>query len=344
MKFIDYYKVLGVSEKAEPADIKKAYRRLARKYHPDVSKEADAENRFKEVNEAYEVLRDAARREEYDQLRRYGARPGGEFRPPPGWHSSGGGFRSNTGGAGFSSSGGSGGFSDFFEAIFGASRGGPRQQGRSQGYGQGFSQGFEFSGFDGASASGPGMDRQGGAANGGDSHHEIEVTLEEAFHGGQRRIGLSDPVTGQTRSLDVRIPKGVTDGQKIRLRGQGSSDARGGAAGDVYLVIKIAPHRLFKVEGHNLKLKLPVSPWEAVLGAEVPVPTLGGTVSLRIPPNSSTGQKLRLKERGLPAATPGDLIVELEIAMPSELNQEGRKLIEKMRDSIPFNPRTELGV
>jgi curved DNA-binding protein len=312
VKFIDYYKVLGVDEKADGEQIKKAYRRLARKYHPDVSKESNAEEQFKKVSEAYEVLRDDNRRAEYDQLRKYGARGGEEFRPPPGWHPHGGGFRASVNESDL------GGFSDFFEAIFG---------------GRGGRDGFGFAGgeFDGRST-------------GQDSHHRIEVTLEEAYHGGQRRLGLTDPATGKTRSLDVRIPKGVTEGQKIRLRGQGGAGARGGASGDMYLEIHIKPHRLFKVSGRDLQLKLPVAPWEAVLGAQVRVPTLGGAVTLKVPSNSRAGRKMRLKGRGLPGPTPGDLIVELEIAMPEELGAEGRELMEKMRDAIKFNPRSELGV
>lgn len=317
MKFIDYYKVLGVDENADAAAIKKAYRRLARKYHPDVSKEADAEEQFKKVSEAYEVLHDAERRAEYDQLRRFGARPGEEFRPPPGWQPHGAGFRASSAGDGF------GGFSDFFEAIFGGGRGGARG-------------GFRFSPdeFDGGF--------EGGFA-GADSHHRIEVTLEEAFHGGHRRLTLADG-SGQTRSLDVRIPKGVTEGQKIRLRGQGGSGMRGGAAGDLYLEVHIKPHRLFTLSGRDLHLKLPVAPWEAVLGAQVRVPTPEGPVSLTIPPNSSAGRRMRLKGRGLPGPKPGDLIVELDIAMPEHVDAEGRALMEKMREAIKFNPREKLGV
>lgn len=313
VKFIDYYKVLGVDENAADADIKKAYRRLARKYHPDVSKEADAEDHFKKVSEAYEVLRDKERRAEYDQLRRYGGRPGEEFRPPPGWQTHSGGFRSSGAGA-------DAGFSDFFEAIFGA-----RAAGQAGGFG------FSERGFDGAMA-------------GQDSHHRLDVTLEESFHGGHRRLSLHDPSSGRSRSLEVRIPKGVAEGQKIRLRNQGAPGMRGGDAGDLYLEIHLQPHRLFRVEGRDLHLKLPVAPWEAALGADVRVPTLAGPVSLKVPANSRAGGKMRLKGRGLPGSTPGDLIVELQIAMPGDLGSEGRALMEKMRDTVKFDPRAELGV
>jgi curved DNA-binding protein len=313
VKFIDYYKVLGVDEAAADADIKKAYRRLARKYHPDVSKEANAEDRFKEVNEAYEVLRDKQRRAEYDQLRRYGGHPGEDFRPPPGWHS-------HAAGGGSSGSGPEAGFSDFFEALFGA-RGGGRGQ----------ASGFSERGFDRAMA-------------GQDSHHRLDVTLEESFNGAQRRLSLHDPSTGQSRSLEVRIPKGVVEGQKIRLRGQGVPGMRGGGAGDLYLEIHLMPHRLFRVEGRDLHLRLPVAPWEAALGADVRVPTLSGPVNLKIPANSRGGRKMRLKGRGIPGAVAGDLIVELQITMPGDLGSEGRELMEKMRDTVKFDPRAELGV
>ncbi len=319
MKFIDYYKVLGVDEKADAGEIKKAYRKLARKYHPDVSKEPDAENQFKKVSEAYEVLRDETRRAEYDQLRRFGGRPGEEFRPPPGWQSHAGGFRATAGRGDFS------GFSDFFEAIFGGghARGGPA--------------GFDTAGFEFR-----GGDFDGGVA-GQDSTHRLDITLDEAFHGGQRRLSLQD-AGGRTRSLDVRIPKGVTEGQRIRLRGQGAPGLRGGASGDLYLEVHIRPHRLFKLDGRNLQLELPVAPWEAVLGAEVPVPTMTGTVNLKVPANSRAGRRMRLKGRGLPGNPAGDLIVELKIAMPEEIGAEGRALMEKMREAIKFNPRAELGV
>ncbi len=313
MKFIDYYNVLGVDEKADGAEIKKAYRRLARKYHPDVSKEAGAEDKFKQLGEAYEVLKDPEKRAEYDQLRRYGAVGGEDFRPPPGWQPHGGGFHAR---------GDMGGFSDFFEAIFG---------GRGGGF-EFSSRGFEEGGFDPRHA----------AAR--DSHFKLEVTIEEAFNGGQRRVTLQDPAGGAPRTIDVRIPKGVTEGQKIRLRGQGGRSPRGGPAGDLYLEIHLAPHRLYRVEGRDLRLKLPVAPWEAVLGAEVRVPTPGGAVTLKVPADSRAGRRLRLKGRGLPGATPGDLIVELEISMPENIGPEGRRLLERMRDTVSFNPRAAMGV
>ncbi len=311
MKFIDYYKVLGVSETADTAEIKKAYRRLARKYHPDVSKEPDAEEKFKSINEANEVLKDKERRAEYDQLRKYGAVGGEEFRPPPGWHPHGGVHSSPRGGD-------FGGFSDFFESLFGgaAARGGFSFSG----------QGFEQPGFGGQDVS-----------------HQIEVTVEESFHGGHRRLSMQDP-TGGVRSLDVRIPRGVADGQKIRLKGQGGRDPRGGATGDLFLEVKLLSHRLYKVEGRNVHLKLPITPWEAVLGAEVAVPTLGGPVTVKIPAGSKAGRKMRLKGKGMPGKTPGDQIVELQLAMPDKLSPEARALMEKIRDTVAFNPRAELGV
>ncbi len=314
MKFIDYYKVLGVDEKADAADIKKAYRRLARKYHPDVSKEQGAEDKFKQVNEAYEVLKDAAKRGEYDQLRRFGAVGGEDFRPPPGWHPHGGGARGRDADMG--------GFSDFFEAIFGNRGAGFEYSAR----------GFDETGF-GARQAPP-----------RDSHFQLEVSIEDAYHGAQRRITLQDPAGGAPRSIDVRIPQGVTEGQKIRLRGQGGRSPRGGPAGDLYLEIHFAPHRLYRVDGRDLHLRLPVAPWEAVLGAEVPVPTPAGAVSLKVPADSRAGRKLRLKGRGLPGSRPGDLIVELEIAMPEKLGPDARELLERMRDTVKFNPRAAMGV
>ena len=305
MKFIDYYKVLGVDEKADTAEIKKAYRRLARKYHPDVSKEPGAEEKFKQVNEAHEVLKDSQRRSEYDQLKRYGG--GGEFRPPPGWQPRGG-FQGSGGAADF------GDFSDFFSSIFG---------GRTS---AGPGGGFGFGGFQGEPRGPQPMQVQ------------LDVELSDSYHGAQRRLSLRDPATGGTRSLDVKIPRGVVDGQKIRLRGQGSQ------GGDLLLEVKLRPHSLFERDGRHLLLKLPVAPWEAVLGAEVPVPTMEGVVNLKIPAGSRSGRKMRLRGKGLPGKPDGDQLVELRIVVPANVSDEGRELFEKLRDTESFNPRAELGV
>ena len=254
MQFKDYYETLGIGRDASQEDVKRAYRRLARKYHPDVSKEADAETRFKEVGEAYEALKDPEKRAAYD---RFGKdwKHGQEFRPPPGWERQFD-FRSD----GFS---GASGFSDFFEALFG------------QGIGPG--------GFHGAR--GPGQAR----ARGGDQNAKIEIPLEDAYRGATRTITLHNG-----RTLSVKIPRGITGGQRIRLSGQGASGMGGGSVGDLYLTVTHAAHPLFRTEGRDVHLTLPVALWEAALGATVAVPTLGGRVDLKIPP--------RLPIRSDPAA------------------------------------------
>ena len=294
MRFRDYYETLGVARGASQDDIKRAYRRLARKYHPDVSKESDAEARFKEVGEAYEVLKDPEKRAAYD---RFGKdwKHGQEFRPPPGWER-----QFDFGGGGFS--GGSG-FSDFFESLFG--RGG-------------------FAG-----ARGPMR------ARGGDQSATIEIPLEDAYRGATRNI------TVHGRTLSVRIPKGVTEGQRIRLGGQGGAGAGGGPAGDLYLTVAHAAHPLFRTEGRDVHLKLPVAPWEAALGATVAVPTLGGKVDLKIPRSSRAARTLRLKARGLPGRPNGDQYVTLEIVTPPADTPEAESLYRKMAESMPFDPRPD---
>ncbi|MDE0457227.1 MAG: DnaJ domain-containing protein [Chromatiales bacterium] len=294
MRFRDYYETLGVARGASQDDIKRAYRRLARKYHPDVSKESDAEARFKEVGEAYEVLKDPEKRAAYD---RFGKdwKHGQEFRPPPGWER-----RFDFGGGGFS---GDSGFSDFFESLFG--RGG-------------------FAG-----ARGPMR------ARGGDQSATIEIPLEDAYRGATRNITVGG------RTLSVRIPKGVTEGQRIRLGGQGGAGAGGGLAGDLYLTVAHAAHPLFRAEGRDVYLKLPVAPWEAALGATVAVPTLGGKVDLKIPPGSRAGRSLRLKGRGLPGRPNGDQYVTLEVVAPPADSPEAESLYRKMAETMPFDPRPD---
>jgi len=312
MQFKDYYSLLGVGRESSADEIKRAYRRLARKYHPDVSKEPDAEERFKEVQEAYEVLKDPEKRAAYDQLGR-DYRPGQEFRPPPDWAS---GFE-------FSGprGGGGGGFSDFFEELFGA--GSP---------------------FAGARA-GRGFD-----ARGEDHHARIELSLEQAFAGGTHPIELRHPemtpegrVELRTRRLNVKIPPGVTDGQVIRLAGQGAPGMGRGGSGDLYLTVTLRPHPVFTVDKRDMALTLPVAPWEAALGATVRVPTLGGPVELRVPPGSSAGQRLRLKGRGLPGSPPGDQYVVLQVVLPPADTPQARELYEQMRRELPFDPRAALG-
>ncbi len=314
MDYKDYYKIMGVERDAKPEDIKKAYRRLARKFHPDVSKEANAETKFKEVQEAYEVLKDPEKRAAYDQL---GSnwRQGQNFTPPPDWGRD---FEFTTNFGGREDSG----FSDFFSSLFGAHSPFRGQRG-------GFGGGFESAGEDHAA--------------------KIAIDLEDAFRGGAHTIELKAPqldeqgrVTVKPRTLKVTIPAGVIEGQKIRLGGQGSPGAGGGRAGDLYLEIGFKPHRLFQAEGRDITLTLPIAPWEAALGATVPTPTLAGTVDLRIPPNAKAGQKLRLRGRGLPGPTPGDQYVILKIVLPPADTEKAKELYERMQTELPFDPRAEL--
>ncbi len=308
MRFVDYYAVMGVAPEATPDDIKKAYRKLARKYHPDVSKEKDAEAKFKQVGEAYEVLKDPAKRAEYDELRRYGGRTNEEFTPPPGWQAHGGEHidprRAQQ-------------FSDFFEAIFG--RGARR------------------------------TDTQPEAAwPGEDIHYGIEISLEEVHRGGTRTLvlPLGPDAHGhmQTKSLKVTIPQGLQAGRQIRLKGQGHPGLGDARAGDLFLHVDYAPHRLFSVEGRDLTLVLPVTPWEAALGASVMVPTLDGTVKMTIPPNSIAGRKFRLAGKGLAGHPAGDLYVVIQIAVPANLSAQEREWMAKLAESSSFNPRASLGV
>ncbi|GAB1595957.1 DnaJ C-terminal domain-containing protein [Lysobacter claricitrinus] len=293
MQFKDYYETLGVEPSAGDAEIKTAYRRLARKYHPDVSKEKDAEDRFKAVNEAYEALRDPAKRKAYDQLRARGYRPGDDVQPgPQDFGDFGGGVDFDEI---FAGGGAGGGFSDFFEGLFGQSR---RGGGRP----------------------GPGMGR--GPAPRRDTRAKLAVPLESVYEGKSVRISVGG------RTLDVRVPKGVREGQVIRLAGQGSS------GGDLLLEVEYAAHPNFEVDGRNVIHVLQVAPWEAALGATLHVPTLGGDVELRIPPNSDAGRKLRLRGRGLPGDPPGDQLVELEITAPRAHSVGQIQAYEALRDAF----------
>ena len=296
MEFKDYYKILGVDEKADTAAIKSAYRKLARKFHPDVSKEADAEQRFKEVTEAWEVLKDEGKRREYDQLRKYGGSSGGGFRPPPGWQ---GRTRAGQGGQpgeGFSD------FSDFFEAFFGG--GG--------------------AGFAGA--------RRAKARRGEDLRHSLSVSLEEAYAGTQRTLNLTTP-DGASRSLNVKIPAGTTHGQTMRLRGQGGPGGHGGAAGDLLLSIEVAPHPLFRLDGRDVWVSVEMYPWQAALGDKIRVPTLGGEVSLKIPAGSQSGRQMRMVGRGLPGKPPGDQRIELRMVLPEQLSERQKQLLEQLAEA-----------
>ncbi len=325
MEYRDYYQILGVARTASAEEIKKAYRRLARKFHPDVSKEANAEQKFKELQEAYEVLKDPEKRAAYDQL---GAdwKSGQQFRPPPGWAE---GFEFR--GAGGGGRGGfrqtpedEGGFSDFFSSLFGG--------------------GTPFGGAAGGAAGTRSRSRSGR-----DHHARIDLDLEEAYRGGTRTLDLKRPELKPDGTLElsahtvrVTIPVGVTDGQQIRLAGQGEASTSGGRSGDLYLEVHIRPHRLFQLEGRDVTLSLPVAPWEAALGASVPVPTLAGNVEMRIPPGAQSGQKLRLRGRGLPGSSPGDQYVLLKIVLPPAQSPEARAVYEEMQRVMPFDPRAGL--
>lgn len=303
---------MGVERDADAAAIKRAYRVLARKYHPDVSTEPDAEERFKEVGEAYEVLKDPEKRAAYDQLGE-NWQAGQSFQPPPDW---GAGFE-------FSSQGFDGGFtgaahSDFFESLFGQAF--HRPEG-------GFRQ-----------------------APTGDHHARVLIELEDTFNGASRTIVLQIPqvdqhgrLTQKQRSLEVKIPRGIREGQHIRLAGQAQTGA-GGQAGDLFLEIAIRPHKLYRVDGANLHYQLPIAPWEAALGASVKAPTPAGPVSLKIPAGAQNGQQMALRGRGLPSKPPGDLFVELRIVLPSADTPEAKKLYQQMQQTMAFNPRRHMGV
>jgi curved DNA-binding protein len=295
MQFKDYYDILGVEPSAGEAEIKTAYRRLARKYHPDVSKEAGAEEKFKAVNEAYEALRDPAKRKAYDQLRARGYRPGDQVQPPPGGFGQGGAQGDFDFDEIFAGGGAGGGFSDFFEELFGRRRGGGAE---------------------------PGFGGARGPRPRGDMRARLAVPLEAVYRGDSVRIG----VNGKT--LEVRVPKGVKPGQAIRLAGQG------GHGGDLLLEIEYAAHPQFEVDGRNIIHVLPVAPWEAALGATVSVPTLGGPVDLKIPADSEAGRKLRLRGRGLPGTPTGDQIVELEVLAPKAHTRAEREAYERLRDAF----------
>jgi curved DNA-binding protein len=304
-EYKDYYKTMGVARDVSQDELKRVYRRLARKYHPDVSKEKDAEARFKDVQEAYEVLKDPQKRAAYDQL---GSnwRQGQEFRPPPDWGQN---FE-------FSTAFGEqeGGFSDFFSSLFGASG---ARGGRARGGARGF------------------------AMAGDDQVATIEIDLEDSFRGGTQTIELKG-AGGGPRTLKITIPQGIVEGQRIRLAGQGSPGHGGGPAGDLYLEVRFRKHKLFQVDGRDVTLTLPVAPWEAALGATVPTPTLAGPVDLRIPANAKPGQRMRLKGRGLPGGTPGDQYVVLKIVLPPADTPQARELYEQMQRELPFDPRAEL--
>jgi len=324
MDYKDYYKTLNISKDASQEEVKRAYRKLARKYHPDVNKDPAAEVKFKEVAEAYEVLKDVEKRKAYDT---FGSnwQAGQDFKPPPNW-------KSRYHGPTYESHGGSAEhFSDFFESLFG-----------SGGVGGG---GSRFSAEDFSSF---GREHH---AKGDDLHAKVSITLEDSYHGAKRTITLNRTVDDgrgrlavEPQSLQITIPKGVIEGQQIRLEGQGNAGYGRGPKGDLFLEIVFLPHQFFTVIKRDVYLVLPVTPWEAGLGAIIAVPTLGGKVDLKLPPNSQTGGKLRLKKRGLSSKSQtGDQYVTLAVHAPPAETAEQKELYEKMAKLMPFNPRTGFG-
>ncbi|GJL83565.1 MAG: curved DNA-binding protein [marine bacterium B5-7] len=316
MEYKDYYAIMGVGRDATQDEIKRSYRKLARKYHPDVSKESDADEKFKEVGEAYEVLKDPEKRAAYDQLGMQW-KAGQEFHPPPNWDE---GFEFRGGGY---TAGDSGGHSDFFEELFGH---GQARQGRSSGH-----RGFRM--------------------RGEDHHAKVRIDLEDNFNGATRSISLRMPevtddghVITRERTLSVRIPKGIRAGQSIRLAGQGGPGFGGGETGDLYLEVEFNNHPLYRIDGADIYLDLPVTPWEAALGASVQAPTPSGIIDLKIPPNSKQGRKLRVKGRGLAGKRPGDLYVVLNVNLPPADNDAAKELYRQMEDQLGFNPRATMGV
>jgi len=305
VQFRDYYETLGVSKSATPDEIRSAFRKLARKYHPDVAKDKKAaEEKFKEINEAYEVLSDPEKRQKYDQLGQNWNQPGG-FQPPPQWGGAqpGGGFYrygGQDGGVEFEFNGT--GFSDFFEAFFGGGRG----QSAFGGFGQ----------------------RAAGAERGSDVEADIMVPLEEALHGSKRTVSLRRAGSNKVETYQVKIPRGVREGQRIRLAGQGEPGERGGKSGDLFLRVRLARHPDFTVEGSDLIHEVKIAPWQAVLGAELTVPTLEGNVRLKIPPGTQPGQRFRLRERGLPTSSGkrGDLYVEVQLAIPRKVTEKEKEI------------------
>lgn len=327
MEYQDYYKILGVKKDATDAELKKAYRRLARKYHPDVSKEKNAEAEFKKVNEAYEVLKDKEKRQMYDQLgpnwkdgQGFGGQPGGN---PFGGSGGAGGF------GGFSGGQSAGGFSDFFESMFGGG------------------------GFGGAGAGGFGggqrqqqRPQQPRGRKGEDITTQLSIDIEDAYHGSSKTINLRMPEKNQfghtemkLTNFNVKIPKGIAEGKKIRLKGKGGPAVGIAEPGDLYLEVHYKKSSKYQVDGHDIIYTLPITPWEAALGAAIPVETIVGKVNVKVPPNSQSGKKLRMKGKGMPGKKPGDFYYQLIIMNPPVKSDEDKKLFESLAEKCEFNPR-----
>jgi curved DNA-binding protein len=310
----DYYKIMGLDKNCSQDEVKRAYKKLARKYHPDVNSEADAESHFKELGEAYAVLKDTEKRAAYDQL---GAdwQSGQDFTPPPGWDS---GFEYSGGNTGSNAD-----FSDFFESLFG------------QPFGSGQA----------------GRQYRPNSTRGEDRHAKVSIDLGDAYQGATRSVTLQSAeldqqgrIVNKQRTLKIKIPKGVKQGQRIRLTGQGGPGFEGAPRGDLYLEIEFNPHAIYRVDQHDVYLDLPVAPWEAALGATIKVPTPSGSVDLSIAAGTKSNQKLRLKGRGIPAKSPGDLYAVIKIALPPADTDEAKAIYRKMQTDLAFNPRSSLGV
>jgi len=315
MEFKDYYQILGVAEDADLKEIKRTYRKLALKLHPDVNPEKDADEKFKEVAEAYEVLKDPKRRAEYDELRKYGGASGSQRNAGGNWQAS----------EGFDHEGANADFADFFHSVFGERGFNPRGAQGGTGY---HSQEFSYKGQD--------------------AEIEVPVFLEDTLAESTKTIQFSIPTieNGQvkqvSKTLKVKIPMGVADNDRIRLKGQGGPGHGEGPNGDLYLHIRLVPHPLFDVEAHNLIISIPISPWEAALGANITVPTLSGKIKLSVPPNSNSGQKLRVKGKGLKAKFgSGDMIGVLKVVMPTKMSGEEKALWEQFTQKSSFNPRAQ---
>jgi curved DNA-binding protein len=324
LDYKDYYATLGVAKDASKAEIQKAYRKLARKHHPDVSKSPDAETKFKEINEAHEVLKDPEKRAKYDrfgsawkQTQTTGAPP------PPGYEDIFSAFTSGGAGPQVEFDLGGEGFSSFFDVLFGSGRRGQGASGPAGGW-----------------APWPG-ESAGFASQGTNSEASISLTLEEAARGGKRELTLTDPATGKRRTLRVTIPKGIGPGQRIRLAGQGGSGAGGGPPGDLFLSVELLPDPRFRLEGRDLHTVLPVTPWEAALGSEAKVKTLDQEVRIKVPPGSSSGRRIRLRGKGFPgtAEKPGDLYAEIRIVVPEKLSARERELFDELAAESKFTAR-----